>query len=47
MTAHDTAAIRAHYAPLADLITAQAEESRRLRETLEEAIHDADQTLIP
>ena len=40
------AAIRAHYAPLADLITAQAEENRRLRETLEEAIHDADQTLM-
>ena len=30
------AAIRAHYAPLADLITAQAEENRRLREALEE-----------
>lgn len=29
------AAIRAHYAPLADLITAQAEENRRLREALQ------------
>ena len=30
----------------ADALEAQAEENRRLREALEEAIHDADQTLM-